>query len=145
MVDKRFPNPCLENQNWSYLLINSLKLHTVFLLYTQLENFWNNLFFVHGKLFKKCKKRLGTSHLAHMLHDFFGKYIPYNILSTDRVSWPDCFYFFETTCSMFIVIVFQFVTPKILKFTLASLSCRFPTQSKNLIQKCEYLKSEKSF
>ena len=43
MEEKLAPDPFLENWNWAYLWINSLKFYTAFFIVSQVEGYRNAL------------------------------------------------------------------------------------------------------
>ena len=81
VLEKLVLDPFLKNQNWVYLLLNSLKFHSLFLLYVQVEDYPTILkllttwFYFIESCFKKQREVGGMElvSLDHFLRDFWRK------------------------------------------------------------------------
>ena len=98
VVEKLVLDPFIKNQNWTLLLINSLKY--LFLPYAQVKVYQNILnwsayllLLPYIKLLKD-KKTSGTSHPGSFSARFCEeKYFSCYILLADQIPLPDCPYF----------------------------------------------------
>ena len=96
MMEKLFPDLFLKNQNWAYVLINSVKFYTVY--FYCISN-WGPLKYTEPKLqntciyvtcfFVKAKRGLKLVTLSHFLHDFSRKIflLLYSIAGPTFIAW----------------------------------------------------------
>ena len=111
-MEKLVPDPFIKNQNWAYLLTNSLKCYKVCLIVCPSRGLPNiktevltSCFCPIQSFFKKQKSSLELVSLPHFLHDFWREMF----LRLYFINWPKCIawlpFFLEILDNMCIVII----------------------------------------
>ena len=154
MLEKLVPDPFLENYDWAYLRISSLKFYTVCFYcipnwglskYIEIKMQTTCFYLILG-FFKKQKAVWNCSPWLIFCITFKEKYFSCYILLTDHVLLSGCFYFLRYWAICVLqLFVDQFMTSWILKLTLSFWSSRFFFMTKKSWQKLKYLENEKSF
>ena len=149
MLEKLFPDPFLENWNWTYLSINSF-IQFVFIVY-QVQDYRNilqlsckSLAFTSNKTFSKNGNSSGTSLPTSCSAWFLEKNFTCYILLSDKISLSGCR---ETLWNRCIVIVCE-AGCEVINFEInliLLLKIFFSYMTKKSRQKFKYLESETSF
>ena len=153
MVEKLFLHSFLKNQNWAYLLMNSVKCYTICFhcmpkwgLSKYIEKLSCKPFAFTSYKIKKTKRSLELVSLPHFIQNFWRKYFCFHALLTDQISLPGCLYFVRCWALCVLqLFVKQVVTSKTLKITLSFESSRLSYMTKKSRQKFKFLVKEKSF
>ena len=94
VLNKLFPDPFLENQNWAYLWINSLKCYAVCSLYPAED--YQNILKLSSRLFAFTffKKKWGLELVCFIFCPIYKSiHFSCSILLPDQISLPGYLYF----------------------------------------------------